>query len=198
MDSAMPAEVSFRPKGDKRQRTRAALIAAATAVIAEKGYGRLTLEEVAERAGMSRGAIYGNFKNREDLILAVVKTVWKPIVPPFQPGVTFREQMRLSGAFVYRTAVKRRPLAAGAAAFSLHVTQHEELRARLAEENARIFRQVAQGLAHAYPPESMPMAPEAFVRTVFALVNGLVAAHFADPEGYDEALFVAAFEALAG
>jgi AcrR family transcriptional regulator len=30
-------------------------------VIREKGYERTTMEEVARRAGMTRGAIYGNF-----------------------------------------------------------------------------------------------------------------------------------------
>jgi AcrR family transcriptional regulator len=32
-------------------------------MIREKGYARTTLEAVAQRAGMTTGAIYGNFKN---------------------------------------------------------------------------------------------------------------------------------------
>ncbi|HEY7059552.1 MAG TPA: helix-turn-helix domain-containing protein, partial [Vicinamibacterales bacterium] len=47
-----------KPKGDKRQRTRAALLEAARALIREKGYERTTIEEVAKRAGMTTGAIY--------------------------------------------------------------------------------------------------------------------------------------------
>ena len=65
------AERSFnshrKPKGDKRDRTRAALLEAARALIREKGYARTTLEEVATRAGMTTGAIYGNFRNRDEL-----------------------------------------------------------------------------------------------------------------------------------
>lgn len=88
------------PKGDKRERTRAKLIEVAAQVIGEKGYERVTLEDVARRASMTRGAIYGNFKNREDLILAVVGTRWQPIAPPWQPGVSLKEQLRLLGEAV--------------------------------------------------------------------------------------------------
>ena len=60
-----------KPKGDKRERTRTALLEAARAVIHEKGYERTTIEEVAKRAGMTTGAIYGNFKNRDELFVAL-------------------------------------------------------------------------------------------------------------------------------
>jgi AcrR family transcriptional regulator len=39
------------------------------------GYGNLTLERVASEAGYTRGALYHQFKNKEDLALAVVDWV---------------------------------------------------------------------------------------------------------------------------
>ena len=60
---------SGKPKGDKRDRTRTALLEAARALIREKGYERTTMEQVARRAGMTTGAIYGNFKNRGELFI---------------------------------------------------------------------------------------------------------------------------------
>ena len=42
-----------KPKGNKRERTRVALLEAARTVIREKGYERTTLDEVARRAGMT-------------------------------------------------------------------------------------------------------------------------------------------------
>src|SRR5213595_2067799 len=83
-----------RPKGDKRHRTRAALLEAARAVVREKGYARTTLEAVAERAGMTTGAIYGNFKNRDELFIALGQTYWPPVAPRVPPGATFAEAMR--------------------------------------------------------------------------------------------------------
>ena len=76
------------PKGDKRDRTRAALLEAARALIREKGYERTTLEEVAERAGMTTGAIYGNFKNRADLFIALGQAYWAPIGPRIESGAS--------------------------------------------------------------------------------------------------------------
>src|SRR4051812_23999033 len=83
-----------KPKGDKRERTRAALLEAARALIREKGHERTTMEEVARRAGMTTGAIYGNFKNRDELFIALGQTYWPPIVPKVTPGATFAEAMR--------------------------------------------------------------------------------------------------------
>ena len=59
---------SIDPRGGKRARTREKLISAAAAIIGEKGYDRAPLEEIAARAGMTRGAVYGNFKNKEETL----------------------------------------------------------------------------------------------------------------------------------
>jgi len=46
---------------------------AAKAVFAEWGYQRATLEEIAQRAGMSKATIYLYYKNKDDLFLQVVE-----------------------------------------------------------------------------------------------------------------------------
>src|SRR5579859_5385257 len=58
--------------GGKRERTRAILIAAALDVVGEKGFTAASLEEIAKRAGMTRGAIYSNFAGRGELLLAAM------------------------------------------------------------------------------------------------------------------------------
>ena len=63
-------------------------------LVREKGYEGTTLQDVAARAGMTSGAIYGNFKNRDDLFLALGLTYWPPIVPRYRPDATFAEKMR--------------------------------------------------------------------------------------------------------
>src|SRR6187200_114356 len=95
-ETPAPETLSARgkPKGDKRDRTRAALLEAARALIREKGYERTTMEDVAARAGMTTGAIYGNFKNRDELFIALGQKYWAPIVPKVEPGATFAEAMR--------------------------------------------------------------------------------------------------------
>lgn len=54
---------------DARER-RAALIGSAARCFSEKGY-TVTLEEIADRAGVGRGTLYRNFKDRMALALAV-------------------------------------------------------------------------------------------------------------------------------
>jgi AcrR family transcriptional regulator len=185
------------PKGRKRERTRARLVEAAAAVIREKGYERTTLENVAARAGMTRGAIYGNFKNKEELLLAVIETRWEPILPPLRHGATFKEQMRILGEAVVAIAPSRRAQAVGAASFQLYALTHEEMRSRLADRNAEIYRRSAAGLLQFIPASDLPMSPNQFVRVLHALSDGLLFQRFLTPELITDEVIIAAFEALA-
>src|SRR4051812_12280236 len=94
MTESPKSHARSQPKGDKRERTRAKLLEAARSLIREKGFERTTLEEIAERAGMTTGAIYGNFKNRDEMFIAVAQTYWPPIKPRVRPGATFSEVMQ--------------------------------------------------------------------------------------------------------
>lgn len=57
---------------DPRQRTRDDLLEAATQVFAERGYHGTSVEEVAEAAGYTKGAVYSNFSSKEELFLALL------------------------------------------------------------------------------------------------------------------------------
>ena len=181
----------------KRKRTRAALIEAAAEVIAEKGYDQTSLEQIAARAGMSRGAIYGNFKNKEDLFLSLVATHWTPIIPPLKPGATLKQQMRILGKTVSKEAQIRLSKAAAATAFQHYVLTHEEMRVRLVKQNAAIYSKMAKGLVKFIPAKDLPMPPKQFVCVLDALITGLLFTYFQTPELITEDIIIAAFEALA-
>jgi len=53
-------------------RTRAALLDAAAEVFARRGLDAATLEEIAEVAGFTRGAVYHHFASKDELFLAVI------------------------------------------------------------------------------------------------------------------------------
>ncbi len=55
--------------------TRAKLIRAARALFARKGYAGVGTQEIARRAGVTRGALYHQFPAKEDLFLAVYEQV---------------------------------------------------------------------------------------------------------------------------
>jgi AcrR family transcriptional regulator len=82
------------------------LVAAAAEVFAERGYDGTRVPEVVRRAGLSTGAIYTNFRNKADLLLAAVGGA--PIDEMFRggtrPGAT-AEGLRRAG---YRLPGARR------------------------------------------------------------------------------------------
>ncbi len=69
------------PRYQRRKEDRPAEItAAAFATFAEKGYANARVEEVARRAGVSKGLLYLYFKTKEELFKAVVRSVVLPKV----------------------------------------------------------------------------------------------------------------------
>lgn len=60
---------TFSPRGAA---TRARILAAAVELIADRGVAAVTLDDVQERAQVSRGQLYHYFDGREHLLLAVV------------------------------------------------------------------------------------------------------------------------------
>ena len=62
-------------QADRSARTRSALLESAARGLSRYGYGNLILEKVASDAGYTRGALYHQFKDKEDLALAVIDWV---------------------------------------------------------------------------------------------------------------------------
>jgi AcrR family transcriptional regulator len=59
-------------RSDNKARTRADLLAAAREVFLARGFHAATLEEIADRAGYTKGAVYSNFEGKDDLFLALL------------------------------------------------------------------------------------------------------------------------------
>ena len=62
-----------RRRAESKQETREALIAAALAEFAEHGLDAPSLDAICARAGYTRGAFYVHFRDRADLLVAVVE-----------------------------------------------------------------------------------------------------------------------------
>src|SRR5205085_4897490 len=60
-------------QAERSSRTRRALLESAARGLSRYGYGNLVLEDVARHAGYTRGAIYHQFKDKEELALEVVR-----------------------------------------------------------------------------------------------------------------------------
>ncbi len=66
--------MSFEPLTPERRRamTRQHLLEAAAIVFARDGFHGATIDKIAERAGFTKGAVYSNFKSKDDLFLALL------------------------------------------------------------------------------------------------------------------------------
>ena len=60
-----------RKTKEEAMNTRARIMDAAIELFADRGFARTSLEEIAEAAGVTRGAVYWHFKNKFDLISAI-------------------------------------------------------------------------------------------------------------------------------
>jgi AcrR family transcriptional regulator len=58
-------------RAESQAKTRADVLKAAARVFKRRGYERASVAEIAEEAGYSHGAVYSNFKGKQDLFLAL-------------------------------------------------------------------------------------------------------------------------------
>jgi AcrR family transcriptional regulator len=192
-----PDSARRKPKGDKRDRTRMKLLEAARALVREKGYAQTTLEEVARRAGMTTGAIYGNFKNRDELFIALGETYWAPVVPRIEAGATFAEIMHAMAVATIEAIPDRTTAAVGRLTGIAYTLTNEELRARVREITASSYELGAEWLRTVTDERDLPMPADHLVRVIHALTEGLVFQRILTPELCPDEVFFAAFAALA-
>jgi AcrR family transcriptional regulator len=185
-----------KPKGDKRERTRAKLLEAARQLVREEGYEHTTLEAVAKRAGMTTGAIYGNFKNREELFVALGQAYWPDIKPKVKPGAGIPEIMRAMAKATIAVIPDRKAAAVGRLTGVAYTLRHEDLLAQVQTVTARSYAAGAQWLRTMVEEDELPMPAEQMVRVIHALSEGLVLQSMLTPDLFPKSVYYAAFDAL--
>lgn len=95
-----------RRQAERSEATRGELIRVARELFAEPGYAATSIEDIAERAGVTKGALYHHFRNKRDLFQAVFEVletelVEKVIIAASQAGDDHLKGIRLgTGAFL--------------------------------------------------------------------------------------------------
>jgi AcrR family transcriptional regulator len=74
----------------RRQMTRDALVDAAAEVFVRRGFEGASLDEIAETAGFTRGAIYKHFEGKDDLFLAVFDRTNERVITVFADALEER------------------------------------------------------------------------------------------------------------
>jgi AcrR family transcriptional regulator len=197
-----PARPRRSTQAERSAQTRGALLESAARGLSRYGYGNLVLEQVAAEAGYTRGALYHQFRGKEDLVLAVVKWVdesWRREV-----GELVDEQPDPAAALIAlargHAVYCRRDVARVAMALRLEFSEQDHPVGREVERiSATLVRRCARLINAGRRDGSIPLGPPAKV-VALALVGTLEGAviALAGQAPHDETLAGAAVAGVLG
>jgi AcrR family transcriptional regulator len=187
---------------DRRTRTaraerrdgRAALLEAAAKVFAQRGYGDASVDEIADRAGYSKGAIYFHFSGKDDLFFALLE---ERIDRPMREAIRLLE-FAPPGDDMAAEANRRfvelvhgqRELVLLDQEYRSQALRDSRLRARYVRREAKLRAALAKGLqARLEHLGAPPMAaPEHVATALLSLVFGLAQEWLIEPDAVPDEL----------
>jgi AcrR family transcriptional regulator len=193
--NGVTAKSTAKLRGDKRARTRRRLIEATLEVAAERGLAGASLDAIAARAGMTKGAIYSNFTGRADLLVAARASKAINLINPDDAGAP---PARLADLAQQLVAVieRARPEARFLGEYLAHALADPELGARVAADYERQFREIGEALARDLG-EALSVEPREVPVIVQSLALGFLYQSLLTPKAVTRTAVLAAFDALA-
>ena len=179
-----------RTREEQREHTRNGLLEAAASVFARKGYHATSVDEVAEAAGFTKGAVYSNFDSKEQLFLALIDRHLAQAVDTLAEVLAQAEpdqRAELVGERHAKLTVFDRDWLLLETEFLLYAARNEEVRAHMAARQREIRARVADLLAqHVGDLERTPtVAVEDLARLLIAAGDGLTIMSLAEPDETD-------------
>ena len=179
----------------KRQRTRAKLIEATLAIISERGFAEVSLNEVAARAGVSKGSIYSNFRGKGALLWAAAGSKRLYVLPKIRSGASLAAHSRA----IARALMPLMPQIEREAAFHRELLNYShtdpELGALMAAQWEALFDAIAQGL-EAELGDRLTMPARVLALGIQAMIRGFMVQRVETPKEVTEGIVAANFEAL--
>jgi AcrR family transcriptional regulator len=180
---------------EKKARTRAQLIDAAATVFARRGYVAASLDEVAEDAGLTKGAVYSNFASKEDLFQAVIDDRLNEPMMHIAEDIldsadTFEEQA-MKGARAFTDVVERdRSVYLLGLEFDVYVARHREYAPKVAERWREEFQSIAELITEQAEKNGLPLPLPAYDMAVVvtALSQGITLRRLVNPDAVPEDL----------
>ncbi|CPU54694.1 Putative transcriptional regulator, TetR family [Mycobacteroides abscessus subsp. massiliense] len=170
---------------ESQELTRAKLIESATRLYLENGYVATSTDQVAEAAGFSRGALYSNFRSKEDLALAVLDAHTEEQFQEIAAVAADLPPERFTRFETWLTkSMGDRRWALFKSEVALSARANPELRQQLAarDQLARQALSVLLGRVEAESGNPLPAAPETLARAILALAKGIAIEGLVDDE----------------
>ncbi|HYZ98402.1 MAG TPA: TetR/AcrR family transcriptional regulator [Acidimicrobiales bacterium] len=200
--------MTFEPLTPERRRemTRQHLLDAAAIVFARAGFHAATLDEIAATAGFTKGAVYSNFKSKDDLFLALVAdraerqfALVDEVLEtsPHEAGELLPRisQLLRTPTFVWDDALEPLYLE-----FVLYARRNPEARAKLAASMER-WRALVQELVehdHAIQGGSARYPTGHLAEIAMAVFDGLAIHRLLDPSSVSEEILETTLSVLYG
>jgi AcrR family transcriptional regulator len=192
MAGRQPARLS---REEKKQATRNRLIEAAAEVISRKGFAATSVDEVAEHAGLTKGAVYSNFASKEELFLAVidrhVSQRTETIADVVEAGRPLGEQLAQGGQIFTAALAEDRKWFLLGLEFSIYAARNPDVTPTLGRGYRQMRTQVAELIQRRADEQgrALPVAADQLARAIFALSHGLALEKLGDPDGVSDRLF---------
>jgi AcrR family transcriptional regulator len=175
-------------RAERKERTRGELVAAARAVFLRRGFHGASLDEIADEAGYTKGAVYSNFAGKDDLFLAVLDEHFQQRAQAYSTFIFEQDDIENSYRAVarfWRDANEREPeMARLIAEFLVHASRHEPLRSAAREVRERgleAITSLVDALATRHGVE-FTIPTRELVRGSGALNRGLAIEQLIDPD----------------
>lgn len=187
---------------ESKAQTRERLLDSARKVFAERGYHAASVDEVAERAGFSTGALYSNFEGKEDLFLALLERQIEQQVAEVKASVSDRptvDERARGGAEHWMAYLEREPeLVMLFMEFWAYAVRNSDARHRFAQRYARVREALGELITESAQEldVELALAPEQLAAIVDALADGFALQKLTDPDSISDDLFANALMLL--
>ena len=176
---------------EKQAKTRSSLMSSAARVFCRRGLERASIDEVAEDAGYTKGAFYANFKNKEELFLAMLDERFtrriEEVDRAFAGSESPPEQARQAASEFARSLYSDPEVTRLFLEFASYAVRDEGFREELTTRFATLrerLEQVYQRRADEYGLHlDIPM--ERIVRMVIAMADGWAMWQLLEPDEVD-------------
>ena len=143
----------------RRELTRTALIEAAAEVFSKRGFQAASLEEIADAAGFTRGAIYSNFGGKEDLLIAVLDLLTEQQLAAFSDMIEKGSDDRTAAAgAIWSNTQREQRLPVLSLEMRAHAMRNPEFRRRLAQAERKHQEQIARFIEQVAERENRPLS----------------------------------------
>jgi AcrR family transcriptional regulator len=180
---------------EKQAHTRSCLMKSAAKIFARRGLQQASIDEVAEDAGFTKGAFYANFKNKEELFLAMLDESFadrlEEIDRVMQSDDALEAQARQAGIDFLRHVGADPEWERLFFEFAAYAARNEEFRQELVTR----YRSLRDRIGDLYRRRveelgvESPVPVEDIALMTFAMANGIALEKLLEPEAVSDELY---------